>query len=361
MDGYNKFQNQELFPSEKENIQNELNFSLEASKHIRKIYKCLLCEDEFDHESEILKHVKDSHFEIILTPFIKQDNTEKQIFENGSENNQNIFLDQIKQEFQELEENTSLDPLQTNEEEFKKHLFPYNCIKCAKTFSELDEAHKHYETAHKDYISKSHDKKRAFKCTQCNYQCNKGSNLKRHISRVHGNEKYFECTQCENQFSTGFDLKRHISRVHGKESSKCTQCDFQFNKDLNLKGHISCVHDNAKYFKCTYCNKQYEKSNYLKQHLIRVHSLKESMKCTLCDYQCVKGFNLKRHILSVHERKNSYKCSQCNDGFSSGFNLQRHISKFHESSKCTQCDYQFSKIFNLKRHILKIHGQKKGF
>ena len=58
-------------------ILNNENLSLEAEKYIMRLYKCLICEIEFNFKPDIRKHVEKQHLEIILTPSIKEETIDK--------------------------------------------------------------------------------------------------------------------------------------------------------------------------------------------------------------------------------------------------------------------------------------------
>ena len=50
------------------------NLRLEAMKYIKKIYKCLICNNsEFNFESDVVKHIEERHLDIILSPQIKKE------------------------------------------------------------------------------------------------------------------------------------------------------------------------------------------------------------------------------------------------------------------------------------------------
>ena len=46
-----------------QNNENKVYLSLEVSKYIKKFYKCLICEDEFNQKSDILQHVEGDHLQ----------------------------------------------------------------------------------------------------------------------------------------------------------------------------------------------------------------------------------------------------------------------------------------------------------
>ena len=127
-------------------------------------------------------------------------------------------------------------------------ILQYNCLDCDKTFSELAEAQKHYDTGHNEHNSNFHDRTKSFTCIKCDFQCNKRSNLKQHVSQVHDEKNPYKCAQCGYRFKSSSSLMQHISRIHDKnETFVCTQCDTQFKKSYDLRRHSS-IHENEKFF-----------------------------------------------------------------------------------------------------------------
>ena len=58
-------------------ISNNENLTLEAEKYIMRLYKCLICEIEFNFKPDIRNHVEKKHIDIILTPSIKKETIDK--------------------------------------------------------------------------------------------------------------------------------------------------------------------------------------------------------------------------------------------------------------------------------------------
>ena len=141
MDDSDKFLHQEIFLSDTENDENTQSITFEASKYIMKSYKCLVCKREFNHESDILNHVEESHLEILISPSIKQENPETCTYESSLENNYDNSLGQVKQEFQEHQDirndlafidigpfqcfNSNLSKIERDENTIEEHLFYY--------------------------------------------------------------------------------------------------------------------------------------------------------------------------------------------------------------------------------------------
>ena len=113
--------------------------------------------------------------------------------------------------------------------------------------------------------------------TVCDY-CNElipRRNLQRHFYQMHrketgmdlpenqvtledlGKERAYRCSQCEFECDIIPDLDRHIARVHTKKDyMDCKIC----GKSISVRcmdGHIKLVHQSRNKFTCEYCNMQF--------------------------------------------------------------------------------------------------------
>ena len=111
---------------------------------------------------------------------------------------------------------------------------------------------------------------------------------------------------------------------------KCSICNKEFTKESNLKRHISSVHERTKPYQCTSCGTEFSDPDSLKSHLLSVHEIEKvdkwQWKCSICNKEFGKEYNLKRHIASVHEKKKPYQCSLCGSEFSELPKLKRHLA-----------------------------------
>uniref|UniRef100_A0A3F2YX50 C2H2-type domain-containing protein n=1 Tax=Anopheles farauti TaxID=69004 RepID=A0A3F2YX50_9DIPT len=109
----------------------------------------------------------------------------------------------------------------------------YQCDVCGKQYIHYSSFYMH-QLVHNDIREK--------KCTICGYMLRSNSHLKRHM-RSHSGEKPFACPECGQKFSQRYNMVQHM-RVHkgiSRRSVKllgCPDCDFVCEKHSQLKRHM---------------------------------------------------------------------------------------------------------------------------
>ena len=94
-----------------------------------------------------------------------------------------------------------------NEEEYENNIFP-----------EIKE--EHFDVEH------VHEKKKSFKCTECNKSFGYRNVLNNHIKSIHDKSKPYKCNICNGQFKLEHNLKSHIKSVHkGKNHNNTDTTD----------------------------------------------------------------------------------------------------------------------------------------
>ena len=127
----------------------------------------------------------------------------------------------------------------------------------------------------KNHVESVHEKKKPFKCSQCESSFCKNSNLKQHIKLVHEGLRPFVCPICLNSFQYKVDVKKHIESVHeGKKPFTCTICNSSYTRKLSLRQHIATVHEGNKPYACTLCKSSYTRKLTLRKHMATVHEVK---------------------------------------------------------------------------------------
>jgi len=165
----------------------------------------------------------------------------------------------------------------------------------------------------------------------------------------------------ENHFSMAmpFNLTHHMKSAHEKKRDfKCDQCEYAASSKCNLTHHIKSVHKKERHFKCDQCDYAASVKCNLTHHIQSVHGKKRDFKCHLCDYAASVKCNLTSHIRSVHEKKRDFKCNQCDYAATVKCNLTSHIKSVHEKKrdfKCGKCDYATSMKCNLTQHMKIVH------
>ena len=110
--------------------------------------------------------------------------------------------------------------------------------------------------------------------------------LENHFKYVHEKKKAFKCTNCDAFFLRKCDLNLHFRIVHEQNKPfNCSTCGVKFTKNCNLKIHTKIVHERKKPFICNNCR---GKLNY---HISEVHEGQRTHKCDIC------GLELRNSIL----------------------------------------------------------------
>ena len=226
---------------------------------------------------------------------------------------------------------------------------------CGKSFSETA-IKKGYLKIH---IQVVHEKRKPFKCTQCDSCFGIRKSLKKHVLAVHDKVKPHKCPLCDSRFFNKTNLKNHIACVHDEERPfKCHICPLSFKQKAPLKSHIESVHEKRKPFECTICKKSFSRNTELRKHISSVHEKIKPHQCSICDSSFSEAAKLRLHIATVHEGKKSFECSICQSSFAQKGSLKTHIESVHEGKKpfsCSKCEKSFSRNRELKNHILAIH------
>ena len=207
-----------------------------------------------------------------------------------------------------------------------------------------------------------HEKRKPFKCTQCDSCFGIRKSLKNHVLAVHDKIKPHKCPHCDSSFFNNRNLKTHIACVHDEERPfKCHICPLSFKQKAPLKGHIESVHEKMKPFVCTVCEKSFSRNTELKRHISSVHEKIKPHQCSICDSSFSEPAKLRLHIATVHEGKKSFECLICQSSFAQKGSLTTHIQSVHEGKKpfsCSKCKKSFSRN-HLTRHIATVHEGKK--
>ena len=112
---------------------------------------------------------------------------------------------------------------------------PYKKNKNNSNFSfAVQEEHISVKDLHKSTHEASHF---LFKCTECDYDTNQTSHLKRHINIVHKHQCSFKCPNCDYAASQSCNLTIHIKKVYKcLRLFKCTECNISTNHAHDMKG-----------------------------------------------------------------------------------------------------------------------------
>ena len=127
-------------------------------------------------------------------------------------------------------------------------------------------------TVHKGQkTSIAKQRKKKFKCSNCDACFVRMDRLKKHIVTKHGYEglNKFKCTICEEGFTLKQNLKKHIASVHDTQHKpfKCSICEASFTQKKSMQVHIATVHEGQKSFHCSICDASFTRRESLKNIL----------------------------------------------------------------------------------------------
>ena len=82
-------------------------------------------------------------------------------------------------------------------------------------------------------------------CEECTFTSRYEKYLRRHILTVHSDKKEFRCTKCDFSCNRMDNLSKHITNIHEKDTKSvhsCTMCDFTSSYLTSLRRHVREVH-----------------------------------------------------------------------------------------------------------------------
>ena len=117
----------------------------------------------------------------------------------------------------------------------------------------------------------------------CSIRCRSIDHLK-----THNGKKSYKCTHCDFRSAYTNVLKGHLKRHSGEKPNKCDQCDFKTAYKCVLNTHLK-AHSGENPYQCVYTTAH---SSALRAHL-RYHAGEKPNKCDQCDYATSELGNLK--------------------------------------------------------------------
>ena len=128
-----------------------------------------------------------------------------------------------------------------------------------------------------------------------------------------------------------------IRRILQKKNKayKCTICEYCCDKESSLEKHVKVVHEQTRHA-CENCDATFSQRQSLKNHVILVHEGIVPFPCPNCEIGFVTKKRLSRHIQTVHEKTDRKQCSLCDHTFSTSGNLNAHISSIHKKTEVKQ-------------------------
>lgn len=133
-----------------------------------------------------------------------------------------------------------------------KSVHNYNIVKCdicEQSFSRQSNLTCHYKYVHDvvdNYLIMDDGlEAQYFECEECAFESRYEKVVRRHTISVHNNQRDFKCTECEYVCNRMDNLSRHIKTQHGSSSDSihsCKECDYSSKFMYNLNRHVKNIH-----------------------------------------------------------------------------------------------------------------------
>ena len=177
------------------------------------------------------------------------------------------------------EENVDYFANYENEEEYENNIIPETEIK-----------EEHFD------VEPVHEKKKRFKCTECNKFFGYRNVLNNHIKSIHDKSKPYKCNICNGQFKLEHNLKAHIKSVHeGKKTNR--QISQKISNDL--KKISESEEQKLQKLQCNECGKSCLDEIEFGNHKLYHKSL-EIVSCVKC-HESIMRKSVKIHLKNVHD------------------------------------------------------------
>lgn len=213
-----------------------------------------------------------------------------------------------------------------------------HCTTCEKTFSSVEDLHKHMENS--SGCGKSYPCQFCGKCFVTSYH------LMIH-TRQHCGNKLHQCELCGRDFSSFVRLKRHWSLHDGTNPNMCHVCGEQFTNSEMFRRHMMKCRET--------CQEQHGRRQQLGNVVAKLsEKLTKLLTCHLCQKMTDSLAEMHEHKLTHHsDYCNSLQATPAAVASSEVFDSKK-LSR-HESCLCSVCGKIFVNSVTLKRHVMTLH------
>ena len=173
-----------------------------------------------------------------------------------------------------------------------------------------------------------------YKCCLCSEQFELMIALESHASKKHNVVRpQYQCTECERLFTLEYKLKQHM-RIHTVNAITCSVCHKKFHQNCHLKVHMMTHASERqttvrakKVFECSVCGKRCASKPDLREHE-RIHTGEKPYVCNICGKAFRQHTALVQHR-RIHTNVKSFCCSLCSKAYRNRIDLRLHSTRVH--------------------------------
>ena len=161
------------------------------------------------------------------------------------------------------------------------------------------------------------------------------------------------------------DMTRHLVKHDKKKPFKCDQCETAFGLKFNLKRHIDLHHNpEVELFSCSKCTQRLTTTRTLLMHEARhvKSEMKPTFQCNVCnDISSTRGELRKHCAVTKHQILRGFSCATCTKAYINQQELTIHNDVVHlklTNHPCKICGKLFGRASSLRAHLNTIHTEE---
>lgn len=329
----------------------------EADIFLKK-YICDHCENEYDHQTSFLEHVK-KHFQILIfkceicvdystsqSCLLKRHCRSQSHFEREKESRICCHCNEMFDSTNELKNHTQLLYRKEHEKCYEckiefysvldrrnhscklhKSLQAKTCVKCRTLFSSRAEVEQHTPTCKRKPVQK----------TKTNNE------IRTVVVDNEGTTPVLRCSFCGEGFKQNrHAVNKHIIQIHengAKPMRTCQLCQLDFKTFIEYEAHVK-LHVNESV--CCTCGAYFKTPEELVRHA-EVHRKtieEKKFKCSVCGHAFMQNNLMQAHMLK-HTGDYQYECESCQLKFRCRSNYTYHMKKYHDADGKSFVSFKF--------------------